>query len=571
MSESGGTGSAPPAEDPLVGSTLAGRYRIVQKLGEGAMGAVYLGEHLKIGRRDAIKVLRGQLAFDAETIARFNRGARNLSAIRHPNVCTLYDYGETADGSPFLALEFITGGTLGDLLRAQGTLPPARAVAIARQVALALEAAHATGIVHRDLKPANIMIEQGRDGSDIAKVVDFDIAKGPEAMGGDEVTRLGYVLGTPEYMSPEQLMGERLDGRSDIYSLGIVLFRMLTGMLPFQGGSTQAIMVERLTHAPLTLADVRPDQSFPPPLQTVLTHALALKRDDRYPDAATLARDLADPRLLQAVAGAPAAPQATAAGGGGAANSRLGATRHSPSPRGAAEWTPETRLGPPPPEGAPPAGTGAGGGKRRFPLTLVLAAAVVVIAGGTWAALSLFSPNPSRGGAGTQNPDPNAVAHADSPTVVQSASGGDGGRAHPQRRGGASTQTDTGQTAAGTRGDSGQATQGGGQPPNRGGGGATVLTDADAKVVLPRQLDYVPTDRMSSVGAHAVIDTALAYWDGAEISAPNKALAAYMLASAYLNLRDADNCDLWVDRALQLKPGARGYLTLKDLCKALRG
>jgi serine/threonine-protein kinase len=226
-------GMPPPGRpgEELIGTEVSGKYRILKLLGEGAMGAVYLGEHTRIGRKDAIKILRKGLTTDAESIARFNRGARNMSAIRHPNVCTLYDYGETVDGSPFLALELIEGESLKELVEREKALDPRRAIHIALQTAQALDAAHHAGIVHRDLKPANIMLETGRDGSDIVKVVDFDIAKGPEPEGGEEVTRLGYVVGTPEYMSPEQLTGEKLDGRSDIYSLGVTFYRMLTGVL----------------------------------------------------------------------------------------------------------------------------------------------------------------------------------------------------------------------------------------------------------------------------------------------------------------------------------------------------
>jgi len=283
-----GTGASPD----FAGTIIAGRYRILRKLGEGAMGGVYLGEHLKIGRQDAIKVLRGGLAHDKESIARFRRGARNLSQIRHPNVCTLYDYGETEDGSPFLALEFVTGETLLDVISRERRLDPARAFHIARQTADALRAAHEAGIVHRDLKPSNIMIERGRDGGDFVKVVDFDIAKGPEGQAGDELTSLGMVVGTPEYMSPEQLMGEALDGRSDLYSLGIVLFRMLSGAYPFRSRVAQAIMSERMTSPPLTLGQAFPQGAFPSAVQKVLDRAMARDRDERYARAAEFAADL---------------------------------------------------------------------------------------------------------------------------------------------------------------------------------------------------------------------------------------------------------------------------------------
>lgn len=276
--------SEAPDVGGLVGSMLAGRYRVLKKLGEGAMGAVYMAEHTRIGRKDAIKVLRDNLARDPEAVARFLRGTRNLSAIRHPNVCTIYDFTETDDGLRFMAMEYVEGPTLKEVLDREGTLPLERAVDIARQIADGLQAAHDLGIVHRDLKPGNIMLLRGRGGRDLVKVVDFDIAKGPDE-GGDEVTRTGFVVGTPEYMSPEQLMGEPLDGRSDVYALALVLYRMLAGQLPFRAEGTQDIMIARLTQSPMSLADARPGLIVPAGLQRALDRALQRKPADRQANA----------------------------------------------------------------------------------------------------------------------------------------------------------------------------------------------------------------------------------------------------------------------------------------------
>ncbi|MGD8319979.1 MAG: protein kinase [Gemmatimonadota bacterium] len=289
---------SPDVPDPgtrpegLVGTVLAGRYKLVRLLGSGAMGAVYVGEHLKIGRQDAIKVLKTALARDPEAVARFTRGARNASAIRHPNVCTVYDFSDTSDGLQFLAMEFVDGESLTDLLEREGPLSVERAVRMTVQAASALEAAHELGIVHRDLKPDNIMVARQRDGSDLVKVVDFDIAKGSAEGEAKGVTRLGFVVGTPEYMSPEQLTGDPLDGRSDIFSLGLVFFRMITGTLPYTSASTQDIMVDRLTKDPLKLGDMAPGTAFPPALQEVLDHALARNREDRCATARDFALEL---------------------------------------------------------------------------------------------------------------------------------------------------------------------------------------------------------------------------------------------------------------------------------------
>ncbi len=289
------------SEDPgagLVGTTLAGRYRVLRKLGEGAMGAVYLAEHVHMGRQDAIKVLRDALASDREALARFERGARNVSKITHPNVCAIYDFAEAAEGLRFVAMEYIGGPTLKHVIEREGALPMERAVDIAAQVAAALDAAHEAGIVHRDLKPGNIMLLEGKGGRDIVKVVDFDIAKGSE--GGEEVTRLGFVIGTPEYMSPEQLMGEELDGRSDVYSAALVLFRMLTGALPFHAADTQDMMIARLTSTPLRLDQAAPGKAFPEALQHAIERALQRKAADRQPDAETFGRE-----IRAALSGAP--------------------------------------------------------------------------------------------------------------------------------------------------------------------------------------------------------------------------------------------------------------------------
>ncbi|MGH7569715.1 MAG: protein kinase domain-containing protein [Gemmatimonadales bacterium] len=284
--------AAAPAAD-LVGQVVADRYHVVKKLGEGGMGQVYLAEHVKMGRRSAIKVMNPGMVHDPDAVARFNREAANASRITHPNVCAIYDFGETPDGLIYLAMEFIEGEPLTDLLEREGALPPRRAVPIFLQVADALQAAHDLGIVHRDLKPDNIMLRRAKGGGDVVKVVDFGIAK---AVGGDEsqkVTKTGLVLGTPEFMSPEQLSGDAVDGRSDLYSLALVLFRALTGRLPFEASTMQETMVKRLTDEPQKLGQVRPDLVFPAGLQEILDAALTRSPVDRYQTVAKFAGDVA--------------------------------------------------------------------------------------------------------------------------------------------------------------------------------------------------------------------------------------------------------------------------------------
>jgi serine/threonine-protein kinase len=301
----GQTLRASGAATNLVGQVVADRYHVIKKLGEGGMGQVYLAEHVKMGRRSAIKVMNPAMVHDPDAVARFNREASNASRITHPNVCAIYDFGETPDGLIYLAMEFIEGEPLTDLLEREGALPVPRAVSIFLQVAEALQAAHDLGIVHRDLKPDNVMLIRRRDGGDGVKVVDFGIAK---AVGGDEsgqkVTKTGLVVGTPEFMSPEQLSGDKVDGRSDLYSAALVLYQMLTGKLPFEASTLQETMIKRLTDEPTPLAQSRPDRTFPPGLQAVLDTALARTPVERYQTVGKLAADVGTATGVRAQAAA---------------------------------------------------------------------------------------------------------------------------------------------------------------------------------------------------------------------------------------------------------------------------
>lgn len=369
----------------LIGSVIADRYHIEKKLGEGGMGAVYLGEHVRMGRKSAIKVMTQAMANDPEAIARFNREAANAARINHHNVCGIYDFGETDDGTIYLAMEFIEGEALSDVLKREGALDPHRAADILEQTGAALQAAHDLGIVHRDLKPDNIMIAKGRDGKDLVKVVDFGIAK---AMGGEEgqkVTKTGLVVGTPEYMSPEQLSGDVLDGRSDIYSLALVLYRMLTGTLPFQADSAQETMIKRLTDEPLKLSEVRPDIQFPPRLQEVLDHALQRMPADRYDSAAKFAADVKE--AVSAMGAAPASVDtegATQLIDSGDVTDQLAATRVAQAEE---TPTPETPI----PQAAPPAV------QKKKPVVAIAASVAVLLAGGGGVAVMM-----TRGGEESQ-------------------------------------------------------------------------------------------------------------------------------------------------------------------------
>ena len=279
------------AANDLVGSVIAERYHIIKKLGEGGMGQVYLAEHVKMGRKSAVKVMNPGMVQNVDAISRFNREAQNASRINHPNVAGIYDFGETPDGLVYLAMEFVEGKPLTEIIREHGALPPMRASEIARQTAEGLGIAHDMGIVHRDLKPDNIMVAKGRGGADLVKVVDFGIAKAA-ASEEQKVTKTGMVVGTPEYMSPEQLSGDPLDARSDIYALALVTFNMLTGKLPFPGETMQETMIMRLTDDPHPLSAMKPDVPWPADLQAVMNKALARAADQRYKTSSEFAHDL---------------------------------------------------------------------------------------------------------------------------------------------------------------------------------------------------------------------------------------------------------------------------------------
>jgi eukaryotic-like serine/threonine-protein kinase len=273
----------------LLGQLVGERYQVERRLGEGGMGEVYLARHVLIGRPCALKVMSPALSKDPDAVTRFNREATSASSISHPNVCTVYDFGLTADGLVYLAMEYVEGRTLSAVLEESGPMPVRRAAELVAQCANGLQAAHDLGIVHRDLKPDNIMVLSSRE-RETAKLVDFGIAKAVEGATGQRVTKSGFVVGTPEYMSPEQLAGDPVSGRSDQYSLALVFYRLLTGQLPFEGNSLQETLVKRLTEPPRPLSDSLPDAAFPAGLQAVLDRALARHAENRYPSVVEFAQ-----------------------------------------------------------------------------------------------------------------------------------------------------------------------------------------------------------------------------------------------------------------------------------------
>ncbi len=496
----------------LVGQVIADRYHVVKKLGEGGMGQVYLAEHVKMGRRSAIKVMNPSMVHDPDAVARFNREASNASRITHPNVCAIYDFGETPEGLIYLAMEFIEGEPLTDLLKRDGTLPVRRATQIFAQVADALQAAHDLGIVHRDLKPDNIMLAQ-KKGGDQVKVVDFGIAK---AVGGDDsgqkVTKTGLVVGTPEFMSPEQLSGDKVDGRSDLYSLALVFYQMVAGKLPFEATTVQETMIKRLTDEPMKLAESRPDLTFPAGLQPVLDTALTRTPADRYQTVAKFADDVASVTGVgrSATSGVPptragqADPEGktqlldTSAG----KTQRISATRPSPAT------------------------------KKRSMVPVAVVVVVVLAAGGAWVALS--------GGEKHNAVSPDTAAVGTNPQTADSV-----------------------RHATGTR-----TTQ---PPPNRDVGSRIATHPIDVSKARDA-LDDLFLERLDSTTAAMVRDSALRFFEAPAIGATDKAYAAFVVGNAYFSLQQdsikdrASGCR-WVRTAVDLDPANTTYRGVRAQCQ----
>src|SRR5215831_2422923 len=280
--------------DPMIGRVIADRYLILARLGEGGMGRVYAAEHVKMNRQCAIKVMNPSLMNDGESATRFAREASNAARILHPNVAAVFDFGES-DRTVYLVMEYVDGEPLSDILAREGALQPRRAIDIARQIADGLSAAHELGLIHRDLKPDNVIVTRKRDGKEIAKVVDFGIAKAVSDSPQDALTRSGLVIGTPEFMSPEQLLGDPVDARTDIYSLGCMLFQMLSGTKPFDADSREQMIRRRLHEPPPHVRDVVP--SVPKRVDTLIAHMLARSTNERLASAAEVSASL-DPALV---------------------------------------------------------------------------------------------------------------------------------------------------------------------------------------------------------------------------------------------------------------------------------
>jgi serine/threonine protein kinase len=268
------------ADDRLIGLNLDGRYTVVERIGQGGMGAVYRATQHSVGRDVALKVVRPDLFADPTVIKRFLREAKLASRLTHPNAVAVVDFGQTTDGLFYLVMELLDGDTLDKVLKQDGRLSPERAINIASQICDALDGAHELEIVHRDLKPGNVMLLPGAAGRDLVKVMDFGLAKSLSGDAGSQsVTRSGAMLGTPAFMPPELAVGREADARTDLYSLGCILYVMLSGRLPFVADTLHDLVNKHATETPPPLP------ATPPALAAVVMRLLAKDPDDRYATA----------------------------------------------------------------------------------------------------------------------------------------------------------------------------------------------------------------------------------------------------------------------------------------------
>ncbi len=302
--------------DPLVGHTLDGKYRIEQRLGVGGMGTVYRARHLLIDRPVAVKVLNPRFVEDEAAQVRFRREAKAAGRLQHANAVGVTDFGRTADGYVYIVMELLEGRTLREVLAKEAPLDTARAVALMLQTSAAVAAAHEAGIIHRDLKPANIFVVQNSEKPAVVKVLDFGIAKlAAESLDDDDpksLTLIGVMIGTPRYMSPEQCDGAELTPAADVYSLGVILYELLSGVVPFSGTSPLAIAMKHASEPPRPLREFV--ASIPPPLEEVVMHALEKRPEDRPANASEFRSELlaVAERLGLEHAAATSAPDITA-------------------------------------------------------------------------------------------------------------------------------------------------------------------------------------------------------------------------------------------------------------------
>ena len=376
------------AADPLIGQTIKGTYLVQQRIGSGGMGQVYKAVQINLDRPVALKLLRPSFLSDQTIVQRFHREARAASRLHHPNVISVTDFGQTEDGTLFMAMEYLPGRNLLKLMAEEFPLGERRVVQLAGQILSALAEAHGAGIVHRDLKPENVMVESRRGEPDFVKVLDFGIAKIQEPDGGEgRLTQTGLIFGTPDYMSPEQATLVPLDARSDLYSVGVMLYEMLAGRHPFQAATPPAMAQAHVVQPPPPMSERSPPgHRVSPALEALVMRALAKNPEDRFQSAEEMRRELLDCPLDPGLGEGPAAAERMAP----ASSPRAPATPGSTRPRSSGSAGPPRPATPsrpgapgptgtaaiPPPRTPPPAPTlpsgaapGTPPGRRPVPLT----------------------------------------------------------------------------------------------------------------------------------------------------------------------------------------------------------
>ena len=349
-----------PASDPLIGTFVGDRFLVHDKLGEGGMGVVYRAEQTAIKREVALKVLHSNLTQDESLFARFQNEAAACSRLNHPNTITIYDFGKTSQSSLYIAMEFIRGISLDDEIQNKGAMDVARACHIAIQVCGSLEDAHNNSIIHRDLKPENVMLCERAGETDVVKVLDFGIAKIMEDESQDQrkaLTKTGMVFGTPQYMSPEQIRGEKVDNRTDIYSLGVMLYQMLTGALPFTAETPMGLLTKHLMDTPPPLEP----HGVPAPVAAAVMASLEKEASARPQSMRDFGRMLSDAAGI-----ARGTVQQVAAG---------------PS----ATTVPQTAVVAPTSKKRPDSSAASAPEKKPFPVIFAVIAAVVLAGGGATA------------------------------------------------------------------------------------------------------------------------------------------------------------------------------------------
>lgn len=387
-------------QDPLVGQTVAGKYKIVRQLGEGGMGCVYLAEQMlgSTARKVALKTLHKHLSHDAHVQARFDREAGTVAALEHPNTIQVFDYGKMDDGTLYIVMEFVQGRSVADILEKDGAMSPQRVENIMRQVCGSLEEAHSHGIIHRDLKPDNVVLCERAGQKDWVEVLDFGIAKRSSEHDPNEakLTQQGMVLGTPPYMSPEQFTGQPIDVRSDIYALGIMAYEMLTANLPFAANTAWEWASKHMTEMPTPLERQPLGPNVPPAQRAAIMKALSKNKDDRFPSVSAFFAAFSGqpdaevaPLKTEAVPAVPDMTGAPSSDGGGAGRAKTEMAQ--PAVGGGFGGAPDWGGGPP----APPANVPHAPAQHHAPakkgngLVIGLGAlAVLLLGGGAIAALS---------------------------------------------------------------------------------------------------------------------------------------------------------------------------------------